>query len=195
MKNQINNTTNKTQFKPNIKAYVVSTFINLLIGLILFLIILTIVLSIIGLDLISIIGAQLITVIITVLFSVPFIIYGNIMMFLTMRYTTYTITDNEIIIEKNFISKEKNVYRIDQITNIIRTQNFIQKIFSISTIRFSIFGEKVVVDKNGRKINSKEFVYVNDDLSIFQDLFQSINDDLRDTSNSIKYRNRKQINP
>ena len=74
-----------------------------------------------------------------------FLIIGSLATMINKHFRTYTINNqNEIQDYFQFINKNSQVYRIDQITTLTLRQGLLEKIFKLGTISFGIFGKTIL---------------------------------------------------
>ncbi len=102
--------------------------------------------------------------------------------FIPYIYTSYSINDNEIIIESNFISKNRQVFRIDQITSVKLKQGLLSKILGVGTINIGIFGKKSVLsDQDSKVINNKcAFIDIKEYKEVYDFLREKLNVELEE---------------
>ncbi|MFP4401715.1 MAG: PH domain-containing protein [Candidatus Nanoarchaeia archaeon] len=119
-------------------------------------------------------------------------IVGNIIRVLV---TEYKITsDNEIIISRNFLSKQSQTYRIDQITSIEKKQSFTQRLLGVSSIEINIFGLSSFQPTQGS--NQQAIYPILENIKEADTIFQRITTDMNaDQKQHVVYQQQPKITP
>lgn len=121
-----------------------------------------------------------------------FLIIGPLGLIVRKLFTTYLYSDNEIENLYQFISKQSQVYRIDQITSIELRRNFFEKIFGLGSINFGIFGgSNLTTNNQGNKISA----YSLKSLTNYDEIFKKLSEDLNIVGENEVYKDKPSLKP
>lgn len=119
-----------------------------------------------------------------------YLLFFLITNFVKKFFIKYSISENEIELFYEFISKESNVFRMDQITSVELSRNFIEKIFGLGTISFGVFGSANLFD-NKSPIAGHSFRSI----SNYDEIFNFLSNNLSLENYNIIYQEKPSTTP